>query len=277
MSVSRRMEGEPPAYPRVPHLAPGRGASRDDRVLSASESKSFLEREVVVEEKLDGASVALWLDGEGAVRVSTRGGMSALDRAGQRGPLRAWAMERSDALRALLDSGWVLYGEWLWLAHGVSYVQLPDWLVALDLWDPSLGFASLEERNRRLGAAGLARPPQLAHEILGSRARLDALMVGSAFGDKPAEGVVVRSLDTSGDRLRIAKALAPGYARRSDEEWRRPARNILAAGALPPSLSQLSKSFPTAPAVRTSARPGPPHVGPPPAPRCSTPSAARCA
>lgn len=221
------MAAEPPTYPRVPHLPPGRGASRDDQVLSSAEAALFFAREVVVEEKLDGASVVLWLDDDGAVRSATRGGAGALDRAGQLGPLRAWTMERSDALRRLLDSGWALYGEWLWLAHGIPYRRLPDWLVALDLWHPSWGFASLEERDARLRAARLIGPPRMDRGILDSQARLDALMERSAYGDEPAEGAIVRLVEAeSGPRM--AKVLAPGYARRTDEEWRRPVRNVLA-------------------------------------------------
>lgn len=219
---------DPPPYPRIPHLPPGRGASRDDGVLTPSQARPFFEEEVVVEEKLDGANVTLWLDELGVVQPVTRGGRGALDRAGQLGPLRAWVAERSDDLRGLLEGGWVLYGEWLWLSHGISYGRLPDWLIGIDLWHPDFGFEPLIQRHRRLSATGIARPPEVARGILGSAPELDELMHHSAFGDERPEGVMVRRLQASESKPRVAKAVASSYSRRSDDEWRHPVRNALA-------------------------------------------------
>jgi hypothetical protein len=49
----------PPPYPRIPHLAPGRG-TRDDLVLGTEDRAALLRRPVALEEKLDGANVVLW-------------------------------------------------------------------------------------------------------------------------------------------------------------------------------------------------------------------------
>lgn len=220
------MADEPGPYPRVPHLPPGIGATRDDTILSDEAARPFFEEPVVVEEKLDGASVTLWLDRAGAIAVGSRGGSDAIDRAGQLGPLRAWAAERADALRALLADRMILYGEWLWLVHGVRYDRLPDWFIGLDLWRAETGFLSVDERNARVVGAGLAVPPQLAREVLGSARRVQDLLAGSAFSDSLAEGVIVRR--RGGGSPRIAKALSGSFVRRSDLAWRTPERNLLA-------------------------------------------------
>lgn len=223
------MEDDPKPYPRVPHLPPGVGASRDDKVLSPQQAEPFFRELVVVEEKLDGASVALWLDSTRVVRAGTRGGSAAVDRAGQLGPLRAWAAERADQLATLLDGGTVLYGEWLWLAHGVRYQRLPDWLIGLDLWRPGSGFLPIEERDGLLAVAGVTRPPQMSREILGSELRIRELLASSAFGEAPAEGLIVRRLEQASPDLRLAKVLSPAFTRRSDAAWRTPSRNALTA------------------------------------------------
>lgn len=223
------MELDPRPYPRVAHLPPGVGASRDDQVLAPDQAEPFFSEPVVVEEKLDGASVALWLDASGIVRVATRGGSGAADRAGQLGPLRAWAAERADGLRSLLAEGAVLYGEWLWLEHGVHYDHLPDWLIGLDLWRPGADFVALDERARLLTDAGVALAPEVSREVLGGERRLAELLSVSAFGDFPAEGLVVRRLDPEPFDRRLAKALSPTFARRGDAAWRTPSRNTLAA------------------------------------------------
>lgn len=149
----------PPPYPRIPYLWPS-GNDRDDLVLDAASRSRWLTDPVVVEEKLDGANVSLWLE-SGSVHVSSRGGAGAMDRAGQLGRLRAWAAEHDGALRPLLDTGLVVYGEWLWLTHGVRYDALPELLVVLDMWDPRAGFASTPERDTHAREAGLLVPPLL--------------------------------------------------------------------------------------------------------------------
>lgn len=197
--------------------------------MPAEKVAGWLSEPVVVEEKLDGANVSLWLDpGAGRVEVASRGGVGAQDRAGQLGRLRAWAAERTQALTGLLKGGWVLYGEWLWLQHGIRYDRLPDWLIALDLWHEDRGFAPLEERDRRCRAAGLALPPRLFEGIVGDESGVRRLLAGSALSsDQPVEGLVVRRAD--GQRCKV---VADGHVRRSDADWAQERRhNDLRAAA----------------------------------------------
>ena len=213
----------PPPYPRIPHLVPGRG-SRDDRVLDAEQAAAMLARPVLVEEKLDGANVVLWLEGD-RVECALRSGVDAQDRGKQLGPLRAWLAERTTALRELLD-GFALYGEWLFTAHGVRYDALPAYLVGLDVWAPDLGFVTPEARNELLMNAGLTAPPTLYRGTLKRVDQVEALLGCSRLGSEPMEGVVVRTLDAG--EPRIAKLLRPGFSPASNDEWRRGRpRNLL--------------------------------------------------
>ncbi len=219
----------PSSYPRVPHLAPCRFATRDDLVLSAEERRRLLAEPVRVEEKLDGANVMLWLDGDLGLSVAGRAGPGAIDRAGQLGRLRAWAADRGEGLRELLSKGRVLYGEWLWLRHGVSYDALPDLLIALDIMDARGEFVSISERDLASASAGLNVPPTLAEGVIGSVEALDELVESSRFAaSAPAEGAVIRSL--AGDRL-MAKRVSRFFAPRTDAEWTKPEKNLLTAGA----------------------------------------------
>ena len=152
----------PRPYPRIPHLAPGPGISDDDHLLSNADRERLLADAVRVEEKLDGANVTLWLDVDGRVQVASRGGPGSIDRAGQLGRLRAWAGERASALRDVLIDDRTLYGEWLWLRHGVAYDRLPDLLVALDIAAADGSFRPLPDRDAVLDGTMLIRPPVLA-------------------------------------------------------------------------------------------------------------------
>lgn len=215
----------PPAYPRVPHLVPGRG-TRDDLVLRPHQVTSLLQREVVVEEKLDGANVVLWED-DGRVQAATRGGAGARDRAGQLGPLRAWAAQHTAALQDVLQGASALYGEWLLLSHTVAYDRLPSFLVALDLLLVDGTFAGPDERDERCRAAGLTTPLPLARGVFGGVPAVEALLERSIVGTGPAEGLIVRAVD--GRPPRLAKLVRAGFDRLGDDSWRagRP-RNRLA-------------------------------------------------
>jgi hypothetical protein len=208
----------PPPYPRIPHLPPAPAATRDDLTLDNTTAQDLLSRDVVVEEKLDGASVMLWMDG-GRVEVATRGGPGAQDRAGQLGPLRAWTARRAEQLGILLAGDRVLYAEWMWLTHSVAYDSLPDHLIGLDLYSGA-GFAPIGERDAAFSGAAVAPPPRIFEGILGRRERVDELLGGSRFGRGAAEGLIIRSTG-AGDERRLAKVVLASLTRRSDASWRR--------------------------------------------------------
>ena len=218
----------PPPYPRIPQLVAGEG-NRDDLVLSPTEARALLSGELVVEEKLDGANVAVWSDGGGLLRCATRGGPEALDRAGQLGPLRAWTAANDLRLRTALSSWPVAYCEWLLLTHSTQYDLLPSYLVVLDLWDPDRGFAPVDERNDVGERSDLAVPPRRWRGMGTTVGDLEGMIGEAAWATGPAEGVVVRR--AGGGEPRLAKVLRPGFQRIGDDAWEtgRP-RNRLAGG-----------------------------------------------
>jgi len=213
----------PPPYPRIPHLVGGRGTT-DDLVLAAPAVASLLGSPALVEEKVDGANIVLWMD-DGRVEAALRSGPGAMDRAGQLGPLRAWAAEHDGALR----EDRALYGEWLLLTHSSAYDRLPAYLVALDLWRPSAGFLTADERQAACADAGLTTPPHVWTGVAVTVDGVERLLGPSAWGAGPAEGLVVRSLS---DPTLRAKLVPAGFRRLGDDEWSsgRP-RNRLAEGA----------------------------------------------
>ncbi len=197
-----------------------RGDVGDDRAVTPEALARLLTEPVVVEEKLDGANVSIWLDASGWPQVTSRSGKAHGDRGGQLGRVNAWVGERAEALRSLLgDGSEVAYGEWLARTHSVEYDALPDWLVILDIWDPDRGYASTAERDRRAHAAGLATPPVLFRGRLGSLAALTALHDQSCVGSGPAEGLVVR-IERNGRLDARAKWLSPDFIRKTDAAWK---------------------------------------------------------
>lgn len=151
-----------------------------------------------------------------------------MDRAGQQGPLRAWASKREGVLRGMLGDHVALYGEWLWLVHSLSYDRLPDYLLVLDLWSPEHGFLPGAERDGRARAAELPTPPHLLSGVVGNLERLERMTRRSAYSSGPAEGVVLRREHGDG-RFDRCKWVRSDFARITDAEWRTGrARNRLA-------------------------------------------------
>ena len=209
-----------PRYPRVPHLAPGPGITRDDLVLSKEDRERLLGGSVHVEEKLDGANMSFALS-DSRVEVASRGGPGAIDRGNHLGRARTWAAERSDDLRSLLADGCILYGEWLLTHHGVGYDSLPDLLVGFDLLDPNTGWIPVRDRDERLHRAGVATPHVLGEFDGIDLGAVDELMGPSTFGAPRVEGLIVRALDAHAATPRLAKRIAEGVPRVTDEEFER--------------------------------------------------------
>ncbi|MEJ7797788.1 MAG: RNA ligase family protein, partial [Solirubrobacteraceae bacterium] len=159
----------PAKYPRVPHVAPSPAVTADDTVLSPDQRAALLHAEVVVEEKLDGMNVMLWIDG-GAPQVGTRGGADTSDRSGERGRVRSWASIHTDELVAGLGNGYALCGEWLRRRHAVPYERLAAELVGFDLVDRSAGgFLTVDDRDGLLERMGVAKPPLRFRGTLSNR------------------------------------------------------------------------------------------------------------
>ena len=205
-------------YPRIAHLAPGPGVSADDLVLDGPTRERVLATPVVAEEKLDGASVAVWFDSR-EPKVATRGGVDTIDRGGQRGRLRAWAAGSAHALRGALGESLVLYGEWLLRRHTVPYDRLPGPLVGLDIYDRDEDvFLDLARRDAVLGTATVPVPPRRFEGCLGTLDAAIGLLGTSAFGAARAEGIVLRASGPDEGRL-LAKVIDPSWARISDAAW----------------------------------------------------------
>lgn len=181
-------------FPRTPHLSwLGKEPPRGDKLLTPEEAARFLERPVVVEEKVDGAGIGLSVDTAGALRVQSRG--SYLDRQvhhQQFRPLWPWLDRRSEPLREALGPNLILFGEWCYARHEVPYDALPDWFLAFDVYDREGGrFWSHERRNELAAKAGLATVPLLLTGRF-DRQQLQQLFGSSRLGSAPMEGLYLR-------------------------------------------------------------------------------------
>ena len=126
-------------YPRTPHLRGSRlqaGDSADDVPYAA-----LAGRQIVVEEKLDGANAALSFAGDGSLLLQSRGHYLQTDQMGGRerqfNAYKQWARAHEAALMQLLDDRFIVFGEWLYAKHSLYYDALPHWFCEFDVWDRS--------------------------------------------------------------------------------------------------------------------------------------------
>lgn len=222
-------------FPHTPHLLwLGTGAPREDKVMAPPEVAEFLNGELIVEEKVDGANLGLSLGPDGRLRAQSRGNYLAPGRChAQWNPLWPWLAQRREALEEGLRGGLMLFGEWCHARHTVPYDELPDWFLGFDVFETVTGsFWAVDRRNEWLRGRRVVSVPELARGRF-SRPQLLALLGRSRVGHAPMEGLYLRC-QQAGGLLGRAKIVGAAFKQQIEEHWtRRPVvRNQLWAGAV---------------------------------------------
>lgn len=209
-------------FPHTPHLAwLGPRPPRDDKVLGTQEVAELLARELVVEEKVDGANLGFSTSEDGDLRCQNRGSTLTPESAHpQFRPLWPWLAPRREALVDALWPDRLLFGEWCRAVHSVPYDALPDWFLGFDVYDRSAGrFLDTRQRDALLQRAGLHPVPSLGRGRFDLHALL-SLLGRSRLGQAPMEGLVVRS-EQDGWLTARAKLVRAEFIQAIDTHWSR--------------------------------------------------------
>lgn len=149
-------------YPRTPHLEGSRlqpGDEGDEHVRLAT----LTGRHAVVEEKLDDANVGISFTSGGELLLQSRGHyLVGGGRERQFAPFKQWACAHEARLLALLEDRYVMYGEWMFAKHSVSYDRLPHWFCEFDVYDRvDEVFLSTPRRHALLADSAVVSVPVL--------------------------------------------------------------------------------------------------------------------
>ena len=208
-------------FPHTPHIAwLGAGSPRDDKVLDTEEATAFLNGEVVVEEKVDGANLGFSVSPDGELRVQNRGHYLERPFSGQFSRLEGWLVPREEALFDALAENVMLFGEWCAARHSLAYDHLTDFFVTFDVYDLGEGrFWSTIRRNELAGTLGLTLIPFVER----GRLELNSLIANlanaqSSFRDGELEGYYLRREGALWleDRAKLVK---PGFTQAIGEHW----------------------------------------------------------
>lgn len=208
-------------FPTTPHLALIGGVKiRNDKVMSESERNVFLQYEIIVEEKVDGANLGIAFDAGGNICAQNRGAYLPLQSSGQWKKLSDWILPKTEALFEQLTDRYILFGEWCYAQHSVVYNLLPDWFLGFDIYEKSTSrFFSCAVRNDIFQKLGISQVPQIACGRF-TLPELNKLLSKSRFGEKPAEGLYLRH-DQGDNLVQRAKFVRPAFIQAVDQHWSR--------------------------------------------------------
>eukprot|EP00760_Papus_ankaliazontas_P011733 PhM_4_TR15002/c0_g2_i1/m.3545 len=142
-----------PKFPRTHHLFNVRGASMggDDIVCDKKMSAHFFSATtpVVVEEKIDGSNLGIFLNEDGEVTCMNRGKVVNYASGSQWRTLQRWLDETPAVLEIISSGPFILYGEWCHAKHTIHYTALPGSpFIAFDIYDRAQNcFLSTARRN----------------------------------------------------------------------------------------------------------------------------------
>lgn len=208
-------------FPSTPHLAVlTKDGVRDDKVFSDAERSDFLKNELVVEEKIDGANLGISFNSEGQLIFQNRGSLINPPYAGQWKKLSEWVAPREEALFEHLGEQYILFGEWCYAQHSISYDRLPDWFLGFDVFDKYLHrFLSTPKRNALFAATSIAAVPMVTKGCFGL-GDLKDLFTHSRFADHYLEGVYLRWEDADW-LIERAKLVRGSFTQQIEEHWSR--------------------------------------------------------
>lgn len=122
-------------FPRTQHIFNIGGATVDDRMLSKEDYEIFMnDDDVFIAEKVDGTQLGISIDENYKIVIQNRSHYVNSKSHSQFEKLDKWIMDHSQSLFEILDQDTILFGEWLYAKHSISYSELPDYFLAFDLY-----------------------------------------------------------------------------------------------------------------------------------------------
>lgn len=209
-------------YPTTPHLLwlGSKPLARSDKLIPKQECLEFLKREVIIEEKIDGANIGISISEDGSLRVQNRGQYIDNQFFGQFSRLENWLSLRGQKFMSALPKNAILFGEWCAAVHTIFYDRLPDYFLLFDVYDvENAEFWSVARRDDLAENLELKVVPKIFKGQV-DKDKVLSLLLGSQsrFSSCPMEGLVMRTDDALW-LLQRAKVVHPNFIQSVNQHW----------------------------------------------------------
>lgn len=150
-------------YPRTPHLQ-GSRLQPGDEDLSQRPFSDIVGKNIVLEEKIDGANSAISFTEKGELRLQSRGHfLTGGYRERHYDLLKQWAIVQQNKLYEVLGVRYIMYGEWMYAKHSIYYDMLPHYFMEFDVLDRETNkFLDTPSRHELLKNLPVCHVPVLA-------------------------------------------------------------------------------------------------------------------
>lgn len=186
-------------FPRTKHIYNLGSASREDLLMTTKEKALFLNTEIVVEEKIDGANMGISIDPDTfEIKIQNRSHFISSAYHAQFKKLDKWISDHQSELYEIIKPGEeILFGEWLFYKHSIHYDNLPDYFIVFDIFDKKSGkFYSRDVLEKKLENTSIPLIKCISRKkIKKIDELLEHIKLKSEYGNHLVEGVYVKIPD----------------------------------------------------------------------------------
>ncbi len=206
-------------FPRTTHLVNFGAATRDDLIISEKDSVEFLNCELFIEEKIDGANLGLSII-DNKIVAQNRSHYVNSEYSSQFKTLDQWIFKNSNDLWTILGTDMILFGEWMYAQHSILYNRLPDYFLAFDLYSKKYNkFLSRHKMEEILKDTNISIIKILHKKSFKNLKEIsDLINEPSNYYDGPIEGIYIRKCSTEFLEHR-AKIVRPDFSSSIQEHW----------------------------------------------------------
>jgi len=157
------MEDKMKKYPRTPHLQ-GSRLQVGDEDLSQIKFDEIANKNIVIEEKIDGANSAISFSHDGELLLQSRGHyLTGGYRERHYNLMKQWANVHKNKFWEVLGTRYIMFGEWMYAKHAVYYDALPSYFMEFDIFDKEKQiYLSTDERRKITSKLPVHSVPVLA-------------------------------------------------------------------------------------------------------------------
>ena len=194
-----------PEYPRTRHVPHKANAKRDDLVCTLDECKAIWTQPTAVSEKIDGSQCRMTIyDGNPVIGNRNHILNKAYSKAKTASKMQFsmvfnWWYEHYSAFRYLAEAGpYSVYGDWMYMQHGMHYDRLPSLFMTYDLYDyDAHEFLESKKAYEILQECGFSTVPLLHFGPLDSFEQLEELAneLSPFSSTEKREGVYLKVCD----------------------------------------------------------------------------------